>query len=107
VGEKWERAKHRIRDLDPRETEEDSSSFGTLVAIAAGMAATYFLTSERAAPARSRVQEAASDVRRRANDRWGQFQRRGTGQGRESREGQGRAESPTGTGTMEDTPSTS
>ena len=107
VGEKWQRAKHRIRDLDPRETEEDSSSFGTLFAIAAGMAATYFLTSERAAPARSRVQEAASDVRRRANDRWGRFQRSGVGQAREGREGRGRPQSPTGTGTEEDTPSTS
>jgi gas vesicle protein len=107
VGEKWERAKHRIRDLDPRETEDESSSFGTLLAIAAGMAATYFLTSERAAPARSRVQEAASDVRRRANDRWGRFQRTGVGQSREDREGPARAQSSTGTGTAEDTHSTS
>jgi gas vesicle protein len=107
VGEKWERAKHRIRDLDPRDTEEDSSSFGTLLAIAAGLATTYFLTSERAAPARSRVQEAASDMKRRANDRWGRFQRTGIGQGRENREGPGRTQSPTGTSTAEDTPSTS
>ena len=107
MGEKWERAKHRIRDLDPREVEEDSSPFGTLVAIVAGMAATYFLTSDRAAPVRSRVQEAASDVRRRANDRWGRFQRTGVGEGLENRHQQSRADAPSGTSSAEDAPSAS
>jgi hypothetical protein len=96
-----------LRDLDPRESEEDSSSFGTILAIAAGVAATYILTSDRAAPVRSRVQEAASDVTRRANDRWSRFQETRAGQGREQRGAQRRAETTTGTSAMEDTSSTS
>lgn len=73
MGERWERAKHRIRD----EEEDDSSPLGTVLALAAGLAATYVLTSDRAAPVRSRVQEAATDVRRRATDQWDRFQRGG------------------------------
>jgi gas vesicle protein len=80
VGDRWESAKSRLRGLDE---EDDSSSFGPVLAILAGVAATYFLTSDRAAPARSRVQVAASDVRRRATDQWDRFQRGGTRQGRE------------------------
>ena len=87
VEERWEKAKGRIRDFDFRE-KEHSSPVGAVVAIAAGLAATYFLTSDRAAPVRSRVQEAASDVKRRATDQWDRFQRGGTGTGRStSREG--------------------
>jgi gas vesicle protein len=78
VGERWQKAKSRLRDIDLGESENDSSSFGTLFAIAAGVAATYLLTSDRAAPVRSRVQGAASDVRRRATDQWDRFQRGGT-----------------------------
>jgi gas vesicle protein len=105
VGERLGRAKDRLRDLDPRETD-DSSSFGTLFAIAAGLAATYFLTSDSAAPVRSRVQEAASDVRRRANDQWDRFQRGGIGQGRKTRgERAGRVET-SGTA-QEDAPTAS
>jgi gas vesicle protein len=88
MGERWEKAKTRIRDLDFTEADDDSSPVGSLLAIAAGVAATYFLTSERAAPARSRVQDAAADVRRRATDQWDRFQRGGFksgGQGSESR----------------------
>ena len=76
VEERWERAKDRIRDMDDGDNEE-SSPFGSILALAAGVAATYFLTSERAAPVRSRVQGAASDVRRRATDQWDRFQRGG------------------------------
>src|SRR5918996_6206409 len=54
--------------------EEDSSAFGAVMAVAAGIAATYFLTSDRAGPARSRVRETAESVRRRATDRWEQYQ---------------------------------
>ncbi|HEY9506256.1 MAG TPA: hypothetical protein VIQ27_09815, partial [Gemmatimonadales bacterium] len=56
-------------DLEERwhgEEEEDSSALGAVVAIAAGVAATYFLTSDRAAPARTRVRETAENVRREA-----------------------------------------
>ena len=82
VGERWQKAKGRFRDLDESDSD-DSSSFGTLFAIAAGVAATYFLTSDRAAPVRSRVQDAASDMKRRATNQWDRFQRGGTRQGRE------------------------
>jgi hypothetical protein len=91
VGERWEKAKGRIRDIDFGESEE-SSSFGRLLAIAAGVAATYFLTSDRAAPVRSRVQEVATDVKRRATDQWDRFQRGGS-----RREGaEGRSETRAG-----------
>ncbi|MBA3318950.1 MAG: YtxH domain-containing protein [Gemmatimonadales bacterium] len=67
------------------EEEEDSGAFGAVLAVAAGVAATYFLTSDRAAPARSRVRETAETVRRQATDRWEQYQQqrgeaRGNGQ---------------------------
>ena len=65
-------------DLEERwhgeEEEEDSGAFGAVLAIAAGVAATYFLTSERAAPARSRVREAAETARREATNRWERYQ---------------------------------
>jgi gas vesicle protein len=65
-------------DLEERwhgeEEEEDSGAFGAVLAIAAGVAATYFLTSDRAAPARSRVRETAETVRRQATDRWERYQ---------------------------------
>jgi ElaB/YqjD/DUF883 family membrane-anchored ribosome-binding protein len=81
VEDRWEKARGRLRHLDFRERDR-SSPVGTIVAVAAGLAATYFLTSDRAAPVRSRVQEAASDVKRRATDQWDRFQRGGTGAGR-------------------------
>jgi hypothetical protein len=65
-------------DLEERwhgeEEDEDSSALGAVLAIAAGVAATYFLTSERAAPARTRVRETAENVRREATDRWERYQ---------------------------------
>ncbi|MDQ3224138.1 MAG: YtxH domain-containing protein, partial [Gemmatimonadota bacterium] len=86
VGDRWKKAKHRIRDLEFGE-EEESGSFGKLVALAAGLAATYFLTSERTATARDRVHDAAADVGRRATDQWDRFQRGGTRGKREGNEG--------------------
>jgi gas vesicle protein len=70
---------------EDQEEEEESGSgpLGTVLAIAAGAAATYFLASERAAPARTRVRETAETVRRKATDRWERFQQsRGNGFGR-------------------------
>jgi gas vesicle protein len=76
-------------DLEDRwhgeEEEDDSGAFGAVLAVAAGIAATYLLTSDRAGPARSRVRETAESVRRKATDRWEQFQQhrheaRGNGQ---------------------------
>ena len=63
-----------LEDEEDEEEHEDSSAFGTALAMAAGAAATYFLASERAAPARTRVRETADTVRRKATDRWEQFQ---------------------------------
>jgi gas vesicle protein len=84
------RGEDALEDLGDRwhgeeEDEEDSGAFGAVLALAAGVAATYFLTSDRAGPARSRVRETAESVRRRATDRWEQFQQhrqesRGNGQ---------------------------
>jgi gas vesicle protein len=79
VPERWSRARSRFRDsAEEIEDEDDSGSFGKLLGLAAGLAATYFLTSERAAPVRTRVQETAADVGRRATDQWDRFQRGGT-----------------------------
>jgi gas vesicle protein len=89
VGDRWEKTKSRIRDEFGESDESSSSFFGTLLAIAAGVAATYFLTSDRAAPVRSRVQDAATDVKRRATDQWDRFQRGGI---RRRREGSGTQE---------------
>jgi hypothetical protein len=77
VEDRWEKAKNRLRDLELGE-REDSGAFSKVLAIAASLAATYFLTSERTATARHRVQDAAIDVRRRATDQWDRFQRGGT-----------------------------
>ncbi len=70
-------------EADEEEEEEDEQAggaLGTILAAAVGAAASYFLSSERAAPARTRVRETADTVRRRATDRWQQFQRsRGNG----------------------------
>ncbi|HKH82342.1 MAG TPA: YtxH domain-containing protein [Gemmatimonadales bacterium] len=86
--ERWSRARRSSRDDEMSEEDEGSGPFGKLFMLAAGLAATYFMTSERTAPARSRVQETASDVGRRATDQWDRFQRggiRGWREGNESR----------------------
>jgi hypothetical protein len=86
--ERWSRAPRSSRDNERGEDDEESSPFGKLFMLAAGLAATYFMTSERTAPARTRVQETASDVGRRATDQWDRFQRggiRGWREGNESR----------------------
>lgn len=107
VGDRWQKAKGKLRDFDESESE-DSSPFGTLFALAAGVAATYFLTSDRAAPVRSRVQDAASDVKRRATDQWDRFQRGGTRQGREDLGSQqGQPETRAGSTPGSDTPQAS
>jgi len=86
VSERWSKSKLK-RDLD-LDDEEESGSLGKLLALAAGLAATYFFTSDRTATARVRVQETAADVGRRATDQWDRFQRgglRGRREGNESR----------------------
>jgi gas vesicle protein len=89
VQEFGDRARERVRsrleqlrareadlldDLRGEEEEEESTVLGTVLAVAAGVAATYFLSSERAAPARARARDVATDFRRRAGDRWERFQ---------------------------------
>ena len=95
AGEEWQRvpdrlskARNRFRDAaEGEEEEEESGSFGKVVALAAGLAATYFMTSDRTATARTRVQETAADVGRRATDQWDRFQRGGMQGRREGTEG--------------------
>ncbi len=91
AGEEWEQAPERWsksklkRDLD-LDDEEESGPMGKLLALAAGLAATYFFTSDRTATARVRVQETAADVGRRATDQWDRFQRGGLRARREGNE---------------------
>ena len=75
--ERWSKARRGFRDEEISEDDEESGTFGKLMALAAGLAATYFMTSERTATARDRVQETATDVGRRATDQWDRFQRGG------------------------------
>jgi gas vesicle protein len=103
VEERWAKAKDRLRDVEIRE-RDDSSSFGKLLALAAGLAATYFMTSERTATARSRVQHTAADVGRRATDQWDRFQRGGFRK-RESNES--RSETRTGSNPSDEAPEAS
>jgi gas vesicle protein len=103
VEERWAKAKNKLRDVEIRE-RDDSSSFGKLLALAAGLAATYFMTSERTATARSRVQHTAADVGRRATDQWDRFQRGGFRR-RESNES--RSETRTGSNPSDEAPQAS
>jgi gas vesicle protein len=107
MGDRWEKAKGRIRDIEFGESD-DSSPFGSLLAIAAGLAATYFLTSERGAPVRSKVQDVATDVKRRATDQWDRFQRGGFRQGREGADAEeGRSETRAGSTPSDEAPQAS
>jgi gas vesicle protein len=66
---------------DELEQDEGSGRVGTILALAAGLAATLLLTSDRAAPARERIREAADAVRERAGERWERYQRGGASNG--------------------------
>jgi gas vesicle protein len=66
---------------DELEGDEGSGRVGTILALAAGLAATLLLTSDRAAPARERIREAADAVRERAGERWERYQRGGASNG--------------------------
>ena len=83
----WEKAREALEDLDEddeleeeleeEDEEEDSSALPTVLTVAAGLAAAaWLLASERAAPTRERVREAAATVRDEAEARWDRFQRR-------------------------------
>ncbi|HKU60847.1 MAG TPA: hypothetical protein VJQ44_06485 [Gemmatimonadales bacterium] len=73
-AEAWEDLEERFAAEE--EEDEGSDALSTALAIAAGVAATYFFTSDRAAPARSRVRQTAETVRREATDRWQRYQSR-------------------------------
>ncbi len=107
VGERWEKAKGRIRDFELGESD-DSSPLGSLLALAAGIAATYFLTSDRGAPVRSKVQDVATDVKRRATDQWDRFQRGGTRRARQgSADQEARSETRAGATPSDEAPQAS
>jgi hypothetical protein len=84
----YEKAREALEDLDEDyedeldeedEEEEDSGALPGVLAVAAGLAAAaWLLTSERAAPTRERVREAAATVRDEAEARWDRFQQRRT-----------------------------
>ena len=64
-------------DEDELEDDDESSGLSTILAVGAGIAAAaYLLSTERAAPVRERVREAAATVRDEAEARWDRFQHR-------------------------------
>ena len=77
---KYEETLEELEDFEDEgeEEEEDEGSgvLATVLTVGAGLAAAYFLTSDRAGPARERVREAAATVRDEAEARWSKFQRR-------------------------------
>ena len=84
--QKYDETLEQLEDLkdeymdDIEEEDEDSGVLGTVLTVGAGLAAAYFLTNDRAAPARERVREAAATVRDEAEARWDRYQsRRGNG----------------------------
>jgi gas vesicle protein len=102
-GEKaWEEIEDRLDRLEDR-GEDHSGGMMSLLTFAAGLAATYFITSEQAGPTRERVRDAATHLRERATDHWDRFQERrhSNGGGSEARsqgESQGEGK-PGGSGT--------
>jgi gas vesicle protein len=79
---KYEEALEEYEDFEDEVEDEDEGSgvLATVLTVGAGLAAAYLLTSDRAAPARERVREAAATVRDEAETRWSKFQsRRGNG----------------------------
>src|SRR5512138_3724418 len=74
----WDDAAEALEDeLEDEDEDEGGGALGTVLTLAAGVAAAaYFFTSERAAPARERVREAAATVRDEAEERWDRFQQR-------------------------------
>jgi gas vesicle protein len=75
---KYEEALEEYEDFEDELEEEDEGSgvLATVLTVGAGLAAAYLLTSDRAAPTRERVREAAATVRDEAESRWSNFQRR-------------------------------
>jgi gas vesicle protein len=81
-SKKYEETLEELEDFENEFDEEDEGSgvLSTVLTVGVGLAAAYLLTSDRAAPARERVREAAATVRDEAEARWSKFQqRRGNG----------------------------
>jgi hypothetical protein len=70
--------KRALAELESLREEDNGGSavLATALTVGAGLAAAYFLTSDRAAPARERVREVAATFRDEAESRWDNFQRR-------------------------------
>jgi gas vesicle protein len=66
---------------DAEEEDEGSGVLGTVLTLGAGLAAAYFLTSDRTASARERVREPAATVRAEAEAQWDRVQARRGGNG--------------------------
>ncbi len=65
-------------ELEP-EDEESAGHSGSALGLAAVALLTWFLSSEKAAPARERAREAAGKARERAGDEWDRFKQRRAG----------------------------
>lgn len=106
VEDRWSKTKSRLRD--EAGDEEDSSAFGKVLVMLAGLAATYFLTSDRTATARSRVHDVAADVGRKATDQWDRFQRGGfRARGERADAGDSRSETRAGSAESDEAPQAS
>jgi hypothetical protein len=66
-------------DEEEVELVEESGHSGSVLSLVAGALFTWFLSSDKAAPARQRAREVAGQARERAGDEWERFkQRRGS-----------------------------
>jgi gas vesicle protein len=81
---------------DELDEDEGSGRVGTFLALAAGLAAAFLITSDRAAPARERIRDAADAVRERAGEQWERYQRAGDSNGVPDGSGSDAASSPVG-----------
>jgi len=68
---------------EDQEEESGGGGGGSALGLAAGALLTWFLTSDKAAPARQRAREVAGQARERAGDQWARFRQRRGGYRRE------------------------
>ena len=77
ASEDEEDAEDEEEEEEELDEDEGSGRLGTFLALAAGLAATFLMASDRAAPARERIRDAADAVRERAGEQWDRYQRGG------------------------------
>jgi hypothetical protein len=70
-------------ELEEDEEEASGGGGGSMLGLAAGALLTWFLSSDKAAPARRRAREVAGEARERASDEWTRFKQRRAGYRRE------------------------